>query len=152
MKKRIILVFLIFIILSISIFNYYRRDSDTSWDNVHIYVKKDTITTTSATIVCKNKNKLKYDNYFFDKFYIDKKVEENWYELPILESYIVLGEFCLFESEDGAPYTYENTINWVSKYGELSKGETYRIRFEPGYYNSKEPVEKKGVLTVEFKL
>ena len=156
MKRKCILLFLIFIVLivvllTINIFNYYKNNNNPSWSNVHIYIKKDTLTPTSATIICENKNKLKYDCYFFDEFFIDKKEGDTWSELPILEPHFVSGIFNYF-SDDGAPYIYETNIDWEIKYGELLKGETYRIRFEPGYYNYTQEIENSGQLTVEFTL
>lgn len=155
MKRKFILLFLIFIvlilaILTISIFNRYKSNDNPSWKNVHIYIKKGTLTPTSATIICKNKNKLKYDCYFFDKFFIDKKEGDTWFELPVLESYVILGILNTFTDTEGAPYTYEYTLHWDDKYGSLSPGETYRIRFEPTYYNYTKKIEDIGQLTVEF--
>lgn len=154
--KKIYIFAIIMILLGlffiISIFVHSNNNSSPSWDNVHLYIKKNTLTVNEATIICKNKNKLKYDCYFYDKFFIDKKIGDSWSELPILESYIILSEYITFGDKTGAPYVYESTINWASKYGSLSTGETYRLRFEPTYYNNKENIEDSGILTVEFKL
>lgn len=154
MLKIFILVFIVLILflLIIVIINNYRDTSVPNWNNVHLYIKKNTLTSDGATIICKNKNKIKYDYYFCDKFFVDRKVDGVWVELPVLKTYIVLSVYNTYADENGAPYVYENKINWASKYGSLPQGENYRLRFEPKYYNSKEHIEDSGLLTVEFAL
>ena len=155
MKKNIFKITLITILILLIFFIIYKHISNPTWDNVNISIKKDTLTSTSATIIIKNKNILKYtynfNNCYEDDYYIDKKIDSKWVQLLILPTYnlnhIIPGEFI---APATFPYKYETTINWENKYGKLDKNATYRIRFEPEYYNSIINICNNGFITVEF--
>lgn len=130
--KRIIIIFSIIVItiaiLFIVLLICYKN---TSWNNVSVQIKDGTLTTTGATFIIKNKNLFKYTNDFNSNFFIDEKDGSKWSDLTT-NTYLKQGAYY----EVKPSHIYEININWEHKYGTLLEGKTYRIRFEPQYYNS----------------
>lgn len=98
----------------------FEKKIETANSTFEMTIKEGTLTTTSATVIIKNKNK---DSFGTDEwFQIQKKENGEWKELPIL-SLVSWIDIAYISNEDGV---MELKQQWKDLYGELQPGE-YRI-------------------------
>ena len=142
-KGKILIVILTITIILLLILIFYLNVTNPDLNNVSLSIKKDSVTSTGATIIINDKNFLT-TTYSFDKYLIDKKIGSEWQMLPYTDNKI--STFIAFEPPF-IPHTLEKTLDWSYNYGELDPG-TYRIRFQPTSYNKYLPYGT--TLTIEF--
>lgn len=92
-----------------------------SIDNVTISIKEGTLTKTSATVIIEDKNKEKYN--YSSWFRIDKKENQEWKEVKVIDEEYAFTDIAYLPDEDGK---VQINTNWKNLYGELEKGE-YRL-------------------------
>ncbi len=92
-----------------------------SVDNVTMIIKDGTLTKTSATVIIEDKNEEKYN--YSSWFRIDKKENEGWKEVNVIDEKYAFTDIAYLPDENGK---VEMNTNWKNLYGELEKGE-YRL-------------------------
>ena len=95
--------------------------STRSVDNVTMSIKDGTLTKTSATVVIVDKNDAKYN--YSSWFRIDKKENEDWKEVKVINEKYAFNDLAYIPDGDGR---IDMSINWENLYGELEAGE-YRL-------------------------
>lgn len=84
-------------------------------------IKDGTLTKTSATVIIEDKNEEKYN--YSSWFRIDKKENESWKEVNVIDEKYAFTDIAYLPDENGK---VEMNTNWKNLYGELEKGE-YRL-------------------------
>ena len=124
MKKYLILLCFICLLTACS------KESEADWppstfktvnnlEGVTISVKQSSVSSTGLTIVMSNRTDRSFS--YGEFFSLDKKVNDNWVEVPVIGSGFDDPALHL-----NAKHTKEWDINWEWLYGELTKGD-YRI-------------------------
>ena len=124
---------------------FYLNVTNPTWDNIKILIEDGSLTNTGCVIIIKDKNFLT-TTYSFEEYYVDQNVDGVWKSLPYVENNI---SNMLFYIPKHIPHTYEKILNWKNKYGELKAG-SYRIRFEPNYFNKS--LNEGKTLIIEFEI
>ena len=88
-------------------------------EGVTMSVKQSSVSPTGLTIVMSNRTDRSFS--YGEFFSLDKKVNDNWVEVPVIG-----GAFTDPALHLNAKHTKEWDINWEWLYGELTKGD-YRI-------------------------
>ena len=84
-------------------------------------IKDGTLTKTSATVIIEDKNEEKYN--YSSWFRIDKKENEGWKEVNVIDEKYAFTDIAYLPDENGK---VEMNTNWKNLYGKLEKGE-YRL-------------------------
>lgn len=113
--------------------------------NVSMEIVEDSITPTGLTIVFENKSDKNI--VFEDNFIIEARVEEDWYQLPML-----ISDYDFSSVGCKMPYkqSKELSADWKNLYGDLETGE-YRILKEV-IDLSESNSNNKECLAAEFKI
>lgn len=121
-KSKFIIIVIICIIILICALGWIMHKNLTirTIDKVKMTIVEGSLTKTGATIIIHDKN---YEHYLYGEWYrIDKKVNDEWTEMPIINS-TILPAICESPNKEGI---LTMTINWAKIYGPLEEGE-YRL-------------------------
>lgn len=89
--------------------------------NVSMTIKEGTLTNTGVTIIIENKNEKKHE--YDENFRIDKRINNKWEEVKVINNNYVINDIAFIIGKDGIA---EQKVDWKNLYGELGEGE-YRI-------------------------